>query len=215
MRRLSCRTFLQTATAATLSTRLKSASSQSPATTEIPYPENGTLIPDDDWRLWIDEKAEWKNDPLFLPEDISWQNGVLCGKTKPLPVTEPTGGWQFLDRLSGINVTLPTTVEQHHWGKFGSRPYTPEEYRCAADAPSPKTAPTSASPGGVAPFTFPPNGRASASSSTSAPPASQTPSAATTESTASTPSGEPSNSTLPRLRWPRPRHDDFGTRAHC
>src|SRR6185437_6690425 len=27
--------------------------------------------------------------------------------------------------------TLPTSVEQHFWGKYGSRPYTPEEYRYA------------------------------------------------------------------------------------
>ena len=140
--KLSRRTFLQSATAATLAAKLNPISAQPTAKTEIPYPENGTLIPDDDWRLWIDEKAEWKNDPLFLPEDITVDaNGVLCGKSKPLPVNEPTGGWQLLDHLSGINVTLPTTVEQHFWGKFGAgenkapRPYTPEEYRYAADDP--------------------------------------------------------------------------------
>ena len=135
---LSRRTFLQSATAASLATKLLPASAQPAAHPQIPYPENGTLIPDDDWRLWIDEKAEWKNDALFLPEDISWQNDVLCGKSKPLPVNEPTGGWQLLDHLSGINVTLPTTVEQHHWAKFGQRPYTPDEYRYAADDPIPQ-----------------------------------------------------------------------------
>jgi beta-galactosidase len=138
MRRLSRRTFLQTATAATLAAQLKSSSAQSPTQPQQPYPENGTLIPDDDWRLWIDEKADWKNDPLFLPEDISWQNGVLCGKGTPLPVNEPTGGWGTLRANSGINITLPTTVEQHHWGQFGTRPYTPEEYRYAADDPIPQ-----------------------------------------------------------------------------
>ncbi len=107
-------------------------------TPTIPYPENGTLVPDDDWRLWIDEKAEWKNDELFLPEDISWQNGVLCGKSEPLPVNEPTEGWGSLRANNGINVTLPTTVEQHHWGKFGQRPYSPDEYRYAADDPIPQ-----------------------------------------------------------------------------
>jgi beta-galactosidase len=133
---LSRRTFLQTAAAATVATKLNAATpAQNP---EVPYPENGTLVPDDDWRLWIDEKAEWKNDELFLPEDISWQNGVLCGKSKPLPVNEPTGGWGTLRADNGINITLPTTVEQHHWGKFGQRPYTPEEYRYAADDPIPQ-----------------------------------------------------------------------------
>jgi beta-galactosidase len=138
MRRLTRRTFLQTATAATLAAQLKPSSAQSPAQPQIPYPENGTLIPDDDWRLWIDEKAEWKNDPLFLPEDISWQNGVLCGKGTPLAVNEPTGGWGVLRANNGINITLPTTVEQHHWAKFGQRPYTPDEYRYAADDPIPQ-----------------------------------------------------------------------------
>src|ERR1700744_2091515 len=99
---LSRRTFLQSATAATLAAQLNPALSQSPAQPEIPYPENGTLIPDDDWRLWIDEKAEWKNDPLFLPEDTSWQNGVLCGKGSPLPVNEPPGGWGLLAANTGI-----------------------------------------------------------------------------------------------------------------
>src|SRR5271170_3736429 len=136
MRRLSRRTFLQTAAVATVAAQIKASPAQG-STPDSLYPEHGTLIPDDDWRLWIDEKAEWKNDPLFLPEDISWQNGVLCGKGTPLPVNEPTGGWGLLDHLSGINVTLPTTVEQHHWGKFGSRPYTPDEYRYAADDPIP------------------------------------------------------------------------------
>jgi beta-galactosidase len=132
MRRLSRRTFLQSATAATLAAKLNPATAQTPAQTAAPYPENGTLIPDDDWRLWIDEQAEWKNDPLFLSEDIA--EGVLHGKGTPLPVNEPTGGWGLLDHLTGIDVTLPTTVEQHFWGKFGAgenkapRPYTPEEY---------------------------------------------------------------------------------------
>jgi beta-galactosidase len=145
MRRLSRRKFLQAATAATVSTSLRSLPSQVDSRSALPYPENGVLIPDDDWRLWIDEKAEWKNDPLFLPEDITRdEKGVLLGKGAPLPVNEPTGGWGFLDHLTGINVTLPTTVEQHHWGQFGAgenkapRPYTPDEYRYAAEDPVPQ-----------------------------------------------------------------------------
>src|SRR5437016_250460 len=91
--KLSRRTFLQSATAATLAAKLNPVSAQPAAKTEIPYPENGTLIPDDDWRLWIDEKAEWKNDPLFLPEDITVDaEGILHGKGSPLPVNEPPGG---------------------------------------------------------------------------------------------------------------------------
>ena len=55
--KLSRRTFLQSATAATLAAKLKPASGQPTTKAEIPYPENGTLIPDDGWRLWIDEEA--------------------------------------------------------------------------------------------------------------------------------------------------------------
>jgi hypothetical protein len=32
-----------------------------------------------------------------------------------------------------MQVILPSSVEQHFWGKYSSRPYTPEEYRYAAD----------------------------------------------------------------------------------
>ncbi len=54
----------------------------------------------------------------------------------------PTGGWDALyvthDGDEFATVTLPTTVEQHFWGKFGERPYTPDEYRYAADDPVPQ-----------------------------------------------------------------------------
>jgi len=53
---LSRRTFLQAATAATLATQLKTSSAREH---EV-YPENGTLIPDEGWRLWVDEHAQWK-----------------------------------------------------------------------------------------------------------------------------------------------------------
>jgi hypothetical protein len=103
------------------------------------WPENGTLIPDEEWRLWVDEKAEWKQDTIFLPEDVTQDaNGAVCGKGEPLPLNEPTGGWGVLKDAAGIPVTLPGTVEQHFWGKYGQRPYTPDEYRYAADDPIPQ-----------------------------------------------------------------------------
>jgi len=135
-RRLSRRRFLQTAAvvsaAAQLAPKLHAAPTKSAAATN-PYPENGTLIPDEGWRLWIDDKATWKEDDIFLPEDVAWIDGKLCGKGKPLPVNAPTGGWSVLSHDAGLEVLLPTSVEQHFWGKYGSRPYTPEEYRYAAD----------------------------------------------------------------------------------
>ena len=144
--KLSRRAFLETAAAATIAAQVKFAGAQSAAKTHAEaWPENGTLIPDDGWRLWVDEKAEWKQDAIFLPEDVTQDgNGVVRGKGEPLPVNAPMGGWGVLDDAAGIGVTLPSTVEQHFWGKFGagedgkSRSYTPEEYRYAADDPVPQ-----------------------------------------------------------------------------
>ena len=113
------------------------------------WPENGTLITDIGWRLWVDTKAGWKQDAIFLPEDVAQgADGVVMGGGKPLPVNAPTGGWGVLAAGGkpgeSVGVTLPGTVEQHFWGKFGAgedgktRPYTPEEYRYAADDPIPQ-----------------------------------------------------------------------------
>ena len=134
--KLTRRTFLEASAAAIVATQLKSAEAQD---TKVTYPENGTLIPDEGWRLWIDEHADWKNDAIFLPEDISRDaNGTVLAAGKPLPVNQPTGGWESLGHDAGIPVTLPSTVEQHYWGKYTSRPYTPDEYRYAADDPIPQ-----------------------------------------------------------------------------
>lgn len=61
------------------------------------------------WNIKLDEKAEWKNDKLYLPPvDI-----------RQLPVHIPTGGWQLLNTPDKANVTLPATVEGHLWGRRG------------------------------------------------------------------------------------------------
>ncbi|HEX9200114.1 MAG TPA: hypothetical protein VF865_11190, partial [Acidobacteriaceae bacterium] len=123
------------------------------------WPENGTLIPDEGWRLWVDQKAEWKQDAIYLPDDL-WQypedDSVVTHTVNEtthmlneLPNNPPTGGWKVLapggkaEREAKI-VTLPGTVEQHFWRKYGAgedgkpRPYTPVEYRYAADDPVPQ-----------------------------------------------------------------------------
>jgi beta-galactosidase len=134
--KLSRRTFLKATAAATLATQLKPIQAQA---NEAEWPENGTLIPDEGWYLWIDEHAEWKNDTIFLPDEITRDaEGVLHSNGTPLPVNLPTGGWRSLSVAAAKEVVLPTTVEQHFWGKFGQRPYTPEEYRYAADDPIPQ-----------------------------------------------------------------------------
>jgi len=71
----------------------------------------------------VDEAAPWRDDAIYLPADVD---------LKSLPVNPPTGGWDRLAAAAGVAVTLPATVEQHYWGAFGSRPYTPEEYSYAS-----------------------------------------------------------------------------------
>jgi beta-galactosidase len=92
-------------------------------------PQSGIVVPDDGWRLVIDEAAAWRDDAIFLPEETD---------IAALPVNPPTGGWDRLSGDAGIAVTLPATVEQHYWGKFGTRPYAPEEYSYAAKDPVPQ-----------------------------------------------------------------------------
>ena len=98
------------------------ASEAAPAATETHI-----VVPDDGWQLVIDRAAQWQSDEIFLPEDV---------RLDKLPVHAPTGGWASLK--TGLAVTLPTTVEQHYWGQFGSRPYAPDEYRYADDDPVPQ-----------------------------------------------------------------------------
>ncbi|MGA1983362.1 MAG: glycoside hydrolase [Acidobacteriaceae bacterium] len=148
------REFLQSTAATAVAAgvvRGLSVEAQSTAHAEV-WPENGTLIPDEGWRLWVDRAAEWKQDAIFLPEDVTQgADGVVMGGGKPLPVNAPTDDWGVLagEPAGSIAVTLPGTVEQHFWGKFGAgpasgdqpgkpRPYTPEEYRYAADDPVPQ-----------------------------------------------------------------------------
>src|SRR5262245_49020565 len=100
-------------------------------TSTVVAPEFGRslAIPDDGWRLWLDTRAQWKDDEIFLPAD------VVLGK---LPENPPTGGWGALSSDAGIGVQLPATVEQFFWGKLGSRSYTPDEYRYAEGDPVPQ-----------------------------------------------------------------------------
>ena len=94
-----------------------------------PLPGPKTIqVPDGGWKLWPDTAAKWKDDALYLPGEFDLAK---------LPVHPPTGGWSALDK-NGIEVKLPATVEQHFWGKFGERPYTPGEYGYTATDPEVK-----------------------------------------------------------------------------
>src|SRR5579883_2768324 len=84
----------------------------------------GTIaVSDQSWRLWLDTAAEWKDDVIYLPEDVILPD---------LPAHPPTGGWDALNSSAGISVELPATVEQFYWGLSGFRPYQ-GEYRFEAD----------------------------------------------------------------------------------
>jgi len=116
------REFLQASAAALVASRMPSAAAEQAAGAAV-HAEPGTLaIPDTGWRLWPDQQAAWKDDAIFLPEDVHLD---------ALPVNAPTGGWQVLGDTLGIPVTLPTTVEQYFWGLQGMRPYH-DEYRFEA-----------------------------------------------------------------------------------
>lgn len=90
---------------------------------------NGIALSDTGWRLWVDEEAPWRDDTLYLPEDAD---------LGALPVNPPTGGWGRLNAGEGRAVTLPATVEQFYWGRFGSQPYTLAEYNWAPRDPVPR-----------------------------------------------------------------------------
>jgi hypothetical protein len=79
---------------------------------------SGEDISSSGWRLWLDRDAAWKDDALRLPNEVDLAK---------LPINAPTGGWNVLNGQQGIGVTLPSTVEEHYWGKFGTRPYTKHE----------------------------------------------------------------------------------------
>jgi hypothetical protein len=109
------REFLQASAAALVAARLPLAAQNAAA----PGNANVIAVPDTGWRLWPDQKAEWQNDTVYLPEDVHLAS---------LPVNPPSGGWDALRATQGIPVTLPCTVEQYFWGLTGMRPYH-DEYR--------------------------------------------------------------------------------------
>jgi hypothetical protein len=86
-------------------------------------------VPDEGWRLWVDEKAAWTDDAIHLPGEFTLAS---------LPVNPPTGGWEMLGPRAGRAVTLPATVEQFDWGRYGTRPYTMAEYAWASRDPIPR-----------------------------------------------------------------------------
>ena len=112
------RQFLEISAAVVAATQLPLLAGQTPLA-HTQHDANSVAVPDTGWRLWPDPKAEWKNDTIYLPEDV---------ELAKLPVNQPTGGWEALNATQGIPVELPATVEQYYWGLQGLRPYQ-DEYR--------------------------------------------------------------------------------------
>ncbi|MFH1760541.1 MAG: sugar-binding domain-containing protein [bacterium] len=67
-------------------------------------------ISNNEWHLWLDKKAEWKDDKLYLPPV----------NINELPVNPPTCGWWELFKGKGKSITLPATVEEHFWTENGN-----------------------------------------------------------------------------------------------
>jgi hypothetical protein len=110
------REFLQTSAATLFASHIPLAAQ---AHSAAPRDSGIVAIADSGWRMWPDQKAEWKNDTIYLPDDVHLAS---------LTVNPPTGGWEALNVTQGIPVTLPCTVEQYFWGLQGMRPYH-DEYR--------------------------------------------------------------------------------------
>lgn len=67
------------------------------------------------WSLWFDKEAEWQNDRLYLPNEIT--------DLSILPVNEPTGGWQILNHNpNAVPVEVPGTVEEYLTSTDNPRP---------------------------------------------------------------------------------------------
>jgi hypothetical protein len=85
----------------------------------VRFGEDELLVPDSGWRMWPDQQAAWKEDTIYLPDDVHLDR---------LLANLPTGGWGASSAKQGIRVELPSTVEQYFWGLQGLRPYQ-EEYK--------------------------------------------------------------------------------------
>jgi hypothetical protein len=70
------------------------------------------------WKLWLDHDAEYGNDVLHLPPiDIM-----------TLPVHPPTIGWNQLYE-SGIEITVPSTVESWYWDTISDAVVAASDFR--------------------------------------------------------------------------------------
>ena len=63
------------------------------------------------WKIWLDNKAGWWNDSLFLPPY----------NLSSIPTNPPGCGWKDLyTQPKSVTTQLPATVEQYFWNRNGS-----------------------------------------------------------------------------------------------
>lgn len=60
------------------------------------------------WRVCLDEKAEWQKDLLYAPGEVP--------PLESLPTNPPTGGWEMLAETAGKACALPACVEEYFSG---------------------------------------------------------------------------------------------------
>ncbi|HUO08391.1 MAG TPA: glycoside hydrolase family 2 TIM barrel-domain containing protein [Phycisphaerae bacterium] len=90
-----------------------------PTAASVPGAQPTVLnLSDTGWRLWLDVDAPWKDDKLYLPDQVELNS---------LPTNPPTGGWSTLSDSAGIPVTLPGTVEEHYWPRSLNEHPTPKQ----------------------------------------------------------------------------------------
>lgn len=57
-----------------------------------------------DWKLFLDKEANWRNDRLYLPGDFA--------SVSELPYNPPTKGWSVLNQ-KGFAISVPSTLEEY------------------------------------------------------------------------------------------------------
>ena len=72
------------------------------------------ILSGNNWFLWRDVEAQWKDDKLYLPSEIT--------NLSSLPVNPPTGGWDMLNKNNAIQVKVPGTVEEYFTVSEDPRP---------------------------------------------------------------------------------------------
>jgi len=61
----------------------------------------------EEWKVWLDKKASWKNDTLYAPGDEDFAK---------MPVNAPTCGWDKLYATADRGCKVPATIEEMYSG---------------------------------------------------------------------------------------------------